>query len=90
MSLLSFKCLCCHCFIQIIGSYFSPTVFGKHGLTRVDPAAGDKFDPNFHEALFQLPVPDKENNTVAVVTQKGFALNGRTLRAAKVGVVKNS
>jgi len=65
-------------------------VFGKHGLTRVDPAAGDKFDPNFHEALFQLPVADKENNTVAVVTQKGFALNGRTLRAAKVGVVKNS
>jgi len=65
-------------------------VFGKHGLTRVDPAAGDKFDPNLHEALFQLPVPDKENNTVAVVTQKGFALNGRTLRAAKVGVVKNA
>lgn len=65
-------------------------VFGKHGLTRVDPAAGEKFDPNLHEALFQLPVPDKDNNTVAVVTQKGFALNGRTLRAAKVGVVKNA
>jgi len=65
-------------------------VFGKHGLTRVDPAAGDKFDPNLHEALFQLPAPDQEDNTVAVVTQKGFALNGRTLRAAKVGVVKNA
>jgi len=65
-------------------------VFGKHGLTRVDPAAGDKFDPNLHEALFQLPAPEQEDNTVAVVTQKGFALNGRTLRAAKVGVVKNA
>jgi len=65
-------------------------VFGKHGLVRVDPAEGDKFDPNLHEALFQLPAADKEHNTIAVVTQKGFALNGRTLRAAKVGVVKNS
>jgi len=65
-------------------------VFGKHGLERVDPAEGDKFDPNMHEALFQLPAADKENNSIAVVTQKGFALNGRTLRAAKVGVVKNS
>jgi len=65
-------------------------VFGKHGLVRVDPAEGDKFDPNMHEALFQLPVADKEHNSIAVVTQKGFALNGRTLRAAKVGVVKNT
>lgn len=65
-------------------------VFGRHGLVRLDPKAGEKFDPNLHEALFQLPVAEKENNTVAVVTQKGFALNGRTLRAAKVGVVKNA
>lgn len=65
-------------------------VFGKHGLVAVDPAEGEKFDPNTHEALFQIPVADKEHNTIAVVTQKGFALNGRTLRAAKVGVVKNT
>lgn len=65
-------------------------MFGKHGLFAVDPAEGEKFDPNTHEALFQIPVADKEHNTIAVVTQKGFALNGRTLRAAKVGVVKNT
>lgn len=65
-------------------------VFARHGLTRLDPEAGDKFDPNLHEALFQLPDPSKDNNTIAVVTQKGFVLSGRTLRAAKVGVVKNS
>lgn len=64
-------------------------VFGKHGLARVAPAEGDRFDPNMHEALFQLPVADKEHNSIAVVTQMGFALHGRTLRAAKVGVVKN-
>lgn len=61
----------------------------KHGLERLDPD-GDKFDPNEHEATFMAPQPDKENNTVFHVQQKGFKLNGRVLRAAKVGVVKNS
>ncbi|KAM4059967.1 grpE domain-containing protein [Hirsutella rhossiliensis] len=61
----------------------------KHGLERLDPQ-GDKFDPNEHEATFMAPQPDKDNNTVFHVQQKGFKLNGRVLRAAKVGVVKNS
>lgn len=61
----------------------------KHGLERTDPV-GDKFDPNFHEATFQTPQPDKTDGHVFHVTQKGFLLNGRVLRAAKVGVVKNS
>ncbi|PHH90001.1 hypothetical protein CDD83_4769 [Cordyceps sp. RAO-2017] len=61
----------------------------KHGLQRLDPA-GEKFNPNEHEATFMAPQPDKENNTVFHVQQKGFKLNGRVLRAAKVGVVKNS
>ncbi|POR38997.1 Nucleotide exchange factor GrpE [Tolypocladium paradoxum] len=61
----------------------------KHGLERLDPD-GDKFNPNEHEATFMAPQPDKENNTVFHVQQKGFKLNGRVLRAAKVGVVKNS
>lgn len=61
----------------------------KHGLERFDPA-GDKFNPNEHEATFMTPVPDKEDNTVFHVQQKGFKLNGRVLRAAKVGVVKNA
>ncbi|ODA81689.1 hypothetical protein RJ55_00191 [Drechmeria coniospora] len=61
----------------------------KHGLERLDPH-GDKFNPNEHEATFMAPQPEKENNTVFHVQQKGFKLNGRVLRAAKVGVVKNS
>ncbi|KAI9158440.1 GrpE protein-like protein [Paramyrothecium foliicola] len=60
----------------------------KHGLERLSPE-GDKFNPNEHEATFMAPQPDKEDNTVFHVQQKGFKLNGRVLRAAKVGVVKN-
>lgn len=60
----------------------------RHGLERVDPD-GDKFNPNEHEATFMAPQPDKEDNTVFHIQQKGYKLNGRVLRAAKVGVVKN-
>ncbi|KAI9792414.1 MAG: Mitochondrial matrix cochaperone [Peltula sp. TS41687] len=63
----------------------------KHGLERFDPAVnGEKFDPNLHEATFQAPVQGKEDGTVFLTQQKGFVLNGRVLRAAKVGLVKNS
>ncbi|CAI6098441.1 unnamed protein product [Clonostachys chloroleuca] len=60
----------------------------KHGLERLSPE-GEKFNPNEHEATFMTPQPDKDDNTVFFVQQKGFKLNGRVLRAAKVGVVKN-
>ncbi|KAH8888347.1 GrpE-domain-containing protein [Thozetella sp. PMI_491] len=60
----------------------------KHGLERFDPN-GEKFNPNEHEATFMTPMADKEENTVFHTQQKGFKLNGRVLRAAKVGVVKN-
>lgn len=62
----------------------------RHGLVRFDPAVeGEKFDPNLHEAVFQAPVPGKEEGTVFHTQQKGFMLNGRVIRAPKVGVVKN-
>jgi molecular chaperone GrpE len=60
----------------------------KHGLERFNPE-GEKFNPNEHEATFMTPMPGKEDNTVFHVQQKGFKLNGRVLRAAKVGVVKS-
>ncbi len=60
----------------------------KHGLERFDPN-GDKFNPNEHEATFMTPMKDLEHNTVFNTQQKGFRLNGRVLRAAKVGVVNN-
>jgi molecular chaperone GrpE len=63
----------------------------KHGMERFDPAEkADKFDPNTMEATFQAPQPGKEDGTAFYTQSKGFTLNGRVLRAAKVGVVKNS
>lgn len=62
-------------------------VFKSHGLEKIDPV-GEKFDPNFHDALFMQPFPEKESGTVAVVTKIGYKLNGRPLRAALVGVAQ--
>jgi molecular chaperone GrpE len=63
----------------------------KHGLERFDPSeGGEKFNPNVHEAVFQAPQPDKEDGICFHTQQKGFMLNGRVLRPAKVGVVKNA
>ena len=63
-------------------------LFGKHGLVQIAPAEGDKFDPNIHEALFQVPTSDKEEETIAVVQKIGYKLHDRTLRPALVGVFK--
>jgi len=60
-------------------------VFERHGLTQENPL-GEKFDPNKHDALFQIPVPDKEANTVVDVQKVGYILQGRTIRPAAVGV----
>ncbi len=63
-------------------------VLTKNGLEEVE-ALGKEFDPNFHEALAQQPSEGKEDQEVLSVFQKGYILNGRLLRAAKVVVVKN-
>ena len=61
-------------------------VFKKHGLEKVDPL-DEPFDPNFHEAMFQLPMEGKTKGNVGVVQKVGYKLHGRALRAAQVGVV---
>ncbi len=64
-------------------------VFTKHGLLKIDPPDGEKFDPHFHEALFQTPsVEGKVSGTVSVVTKIGYKLHDRTIRPALVGVYK--
>ncbi|KIW94848.1 uncharacterized protein Z519_04826 [Cladophialophora bantiana CBS 173.52] len=64
----------------------------KHGLERFDPleGGGRKFDPNTDEATFFTKVEGKEDGDVFYTQSKGYKLNGRVVRAAKVGVVKNS
>lgn len=54
-----------------------------HGMRVVDPT-GEKFDPNIHEATFEMAFPGKEPGTIFHVEQKGYLLNGRVLRPAKV------
>jgi len=62
-------------------------VFKRHGLEKINPAeAEEKFDPNLHEALFQVPVPDKDPNIVMIVQKVGYSLQSRTIRPALVGV----
>eukprot|EP00088_Acartia_fossae_P012397 TRINITY_DN16390_c0_g1_i1.p1 TRINITY_DN16390_c0_g1~~TRINITY_DN16390_c0_g1_i1.p1 ORF type:complete len:252 (+),score=54.63 TRINITY_DN16390_c0_g1_i1:55-810(+) len=60
-------------------------VFERHGLVQENPM-GEKFDPNKHDALFQVPMPDKDANTVIDVQKVGYILQGRTIRPAAVGV----
>ncbi|RJE21701.1 hypothetical protein PHISCL_05970 [Aspergillus sclerotialis] len=72
------------------------STLGKHGLQRFDPAEKDengkpqKFDPNLHEATFMTKNESMEDGDIMYTQSKGFILNGRVLRAAKVGVVRNS
>ena len=64
-------------------------ILEKEGLSLVDPI-GEPFDPQFHEALTVVPNPDMEANSVMEVVQKGYILNGRVIRAAKVVVTSDS
>ncbi|BBF94537.1 nucleotide exchange factor GrpE [Blastochloris tepida] len=59
----------------------------KHGVRRVE-AAGGKFDPNLHQAMFEVPNPDVPTGTVVQVVQTGYVLGERILRPALVGVAK--
>ena len=59
----------------------------RSGIAIVDPF-GEPFDPQLHEAMAMVPNPDAEPNSVMDVMQRGYTLNGRLVRAAKVVVVK--
>ncbi|TNM66330.1 nucleotide exchange factor GrpE [Aliirhizobium smilacinae] len=59
----------------------------RHGVKKIDPE-GEKFDPNFHQAMFEIPNPAVPNNTVVQVVQAGFTIGDRVLRPAMVGVAK--
>lgn len=59
--------------------------FDKAGITLLDPA-GKPFDPAWHEAMVAVDRSDVPPNTVVDVVQKGYTLNGRLLRPARVVV----
>jgi molecular chaperone GrpE len=58
---------------------------GKYGIKKLEPL-GAKFDPNLHEALFEVPDETVPNGTVAQVMEDGYTIGERVLRPAKVGV----
>jgi molecular chaperone GrpE len=59
----------------------------RHGVKRLEPM-GERFDPNLHQAMFELPNPEVPNGTVAAVVQAGYVIGDRVLRPALVGVAK--
>lgn len=59
------------------------TTLERFGITEVDPE-GEPFDPELHEAMTMQPSADVEPGSVLTVIQKGYALNGRLLRPARV------
>jgi len=59
--------------------------FERYGLKSIGEK-GETFDPNFHEAVVQLPTPDATEMTIADVIDPGYALGERVIRAAKVAV----
>jgi molecular chaperone GrpE len=63
------------------------TTLERHGVKKLEPQ-GEKFDPNFHQAMFEVPNADVPNNTVVQVVQSGYAIGDRVLRPAMVGVAK--
>jgi molecular chaperone GrpE len=57
----------------------------RHGVKKLAPE-GEKFDPNFHQAMFEIPNPGVPANTVLQVVQPGYSIGDRVLRPAMVGV----
>jgi molecular chaperone GrpE len=62
-------------------------VLEKHGVKKFEPI-GQKFDPNLHQAMYEVPDPSLPNGTIAQVVQAGYMIGDRVLRPALVGVAK--
>lgn len=58
----------------------------KSGIERIEPKAGDEFDPHFHEAVMRQPMDGVAANHIAACFQVGYRLGDMTLRPAKVSV----
>jgi len=57
----------------------------RYGVTKVE-AEGQKFDPNFHQAMFEVPDPEQPAGIVTQIVQEGYKIGDRVLRPALVGV----
>lgn len=73
--------------VEMIFTQFQE-VLKKNGLEQIE-AVGQKFDPNFHQAVMRVEDPEKEDDTVAQELQKGYMVKGRVIRPSMVQVVPN-
>lgn len=64
------------------------SAFERHHVVKLDPL-GERLDPHRHEAMFEVPDPNKPSGIVVQVVQSGYLLHDRLLRPARVGVSKN-
>jgi len=71
--------------LQIEGQFHS--FFKENGVERIN-SEGKQFDPNFHEAVEQIEGKGKESGIIVEVLEKGYMLNGRVIRPAKVKIAK--
>lgn len=62
-------------------------VFQRHGIRKLE-TVGQKFDPNYHQAIFEVPTSEKPPGIVMQELQPGYAVGDRCLRPAMVGVSK--
>ncbi|MEO6608050.1 MAG: nucleotide exchange factor GrpE [Aestuariivirga sp.] len=62
-------------------------VFQRHGIRKIE-TVGQKFDPNFHQAIYEVPTSEKPPGIVMQELQSGYAVGERCLRPAMVGVSK--
>ncbi|WP_082659645.1 nucleotide exchange factor GrpE [Aureimonas sp. AU40] len=72
--------------VELTGRAMQSTL-ERHGVKKLEPE-GQRFDPNFHQAMFEIPNAELPNNTVVQVVQEGYAIGERVLRPAMVGVSK--
>lgn len=60
----------------------------RNGVEKIDPV-GQRFDPNFHEAMFEVVDPSKPNGSVSEVLEPGYTIGDRPLRPAKVVIARD-
>ena len=65
-------------------------VFERNGVRKIEPAPGERFDPNLHQAMFEVPNTGQPAGTVVQVMQAGWIMHDRLLRPALVGIAKGS
>ena len=63
--------------------------FERNGIREITPKPGERFDPNHHEAMFEVPGTEHPAGTVVHVLEAGYRIGDRLLRAARVGVAKD-